>query len=170
MKKLIELIFILDRSGSMSGLESDTIGGFNEMILKQKSLDGRVLVTTVLFDNQYEVIHDSVNLNDIKPLTTNDYFVRGTTALLDALGKTLTNTTNKHLKLEAKDWPDEVMFIITTDGMENASREFNYEKVKKLIEDKKTNNNWQFIFLGANIDAAKEASKFGIDREFSADF
>ncbi|MDD3221550.1 MAG: VWA domain-containing protein [Clostridia bacterium] len=163
MKKgLTELVFILDRSGSMGGLECDTIGGFNSMIERQKKQAGEVNVTTVLFDDRYDVIHDRFPLDVIPPMTSDDYYVRGCTALLDAVGKTIHKVENiqKHLPEEHK--AEKVIFVITTDGMENASREYNYEHIKRMIERQKGTYGWEFMFLGANIDAVMEASRFGI--------
>lgn len=161
-KGLTELVFILDKSGSMGGLESDTIGGFNAMLAKQKEDKGEVNVTTVLFDDEIEVIHDRFPIEVVKPLTKEDYSVRGCTALLDAVGSTIKKVKNiqKHLPEDMK--AEKVIFVITTDGQENASREYTYKMVKKMIE-KYQGRGWQFIFMGANIDAAKEARSLGIN-------
>ena len=159
---MTELVFILDRSGSMSGLESDTIGGFNSMIDKQKREPGDCLVSTVLFDNFSEVIHDRVPLANVPKLTEKEYFVRGCTALLDAVGGAVHHIGNIHKYARPEDRPEKTMFVITTDGLENASRRYGYDKVKAMIERQKEKYNWEFIFLGANIDAAKEAARFGI--------
>ncbi|MCR5323870.1 MAG: hypothetical protein K6E85_11445 [Lachnospiraceae bacterium] len=165
-KKLTEIVFILDRSGSMGGLESDTIGGYNSMLEKQKNEEGDAIITTVLFDDRIEVLHDRVPLKKVKPITGKEYFVRGSTALLDAIGTTINHI--KNVQKEAEDEednnevPEKTLFIITTDGMENASREFNYDKVKKLVEKQKKKDHWEFIFLGANIDAVKVAGRFGV--------
>ena len=163
MNNITELVFILDKSGSMCGLESDTIGGYNALIKKQKVEEGNALVSTILFSDDIKVIHDRVNLKEIKPLTDKEYYIEGCTALLDAMGKTINHIKyiHKNLKEEA---PSKTLFVITTDGLENASREYTYQNVKTLIESQKECG-WEFIFLGANIDAAKEASKFGIERE-----
>ncbi len=164
-KKLTEIVFILDRSGSMGGLESDTIGGYNSMLAKQKSEDGDAIVTTVLFDDRIEVLHDRVPLKKVKPITDKEYFVRGSTALLDAIGSTINRIKNVQKETEDEDEntvPGKTLFIITTDGMENASREFNYDKVKKLVEQQKKKDSWEFIFLGANIDAVEVAGRFGV--------
>lgn len=158
---LTELVFILDRSGSMAGLESDTIGGFNSMIEKQKREPGRALVSTVLFDDRSEVIHDRVDLGEVPPMTDKEYYVRGCTALLDAVGGAIHHIKNVHRYIRPEDVPEKTMFVITTDGLENASREYTYNKVKALIEERKAAG-WEFLFLGANIDAAKEAARFGI--------
>ncbi|MBR0485606.1 MAG: VWA domain-containing protein [Oscillospiraceae bacterium] len=166
---LTELVFILDRSGSMHGLEKDTIGGFNGMIEKQKTEDGKAFVTTILFDDKIETLHDRVNLQEIKTLTDKDYTVRGMTALLDAVGSTINHISNIHKYARPEDVPAHTMFIITTDGMENASREFSYAKIKSLIEEKKQLG-WEFVFIGANIDAVTEGAKLGISAERSVDY
>ena len=158
---LTELVFILDRSGSMSGLESDTIGGFNGMIEKQKREPGRALVSTVLFDDRTEVIHDRADLSAVPPMTDREYYVRGSTALLDAVGGAIHHIKNVHKYIRPEDVPERTMFVITTDGKENASCKYTYNKVKALIEERKAAG-WEFLFLGANIDAAKEAARFGI--------
>ncbi len=164
MKKT-ELVFILDRSGSMSGLEEDTIGGYNSMLSKQKKEVGEAIVTTVLFDDEYEVIHDQVDIKQIKPLTEKQYFVRGSTALLDAVGISISKTISTTKNTNKKDQASKVMFVIITDGMENASSEYNYKKVKSLIDRQSERYNWEFVFLGANIDAVETASKFGISSD-----
>ena len=158
---ITEMVFILDRSGSMCGLESDTIGGFNSMIEKQKKEDGTAYVTTVLFNDKYETVHDRIDLKDVKKMTDRDYTTFGSTALLDAVGRTINHISDVHRYIRKEDVPENTIFIITTDGMENASREFDYNAVKKLIDAKKELG-WEFLFIGANIDAAKEASKMGI--------
>lgn len=162
---MTELVFILDRSGSMSGLESDTIGGFNSMIEKQKREPGECLVSTVLFDNVSQVIHDRVPLEQVPKLTDKEYFVRGCTALLDAVGGTIHHIGNIHKYARPEDRPEKTMFVITTDGLENASRRYGYDKVKAMIERQTERFGWEFIFLGANIDAAKEAARFGISAD-----
>ena len=165
MKKgLTEIVFILDRSGSMSGLENDTIGGFNSMISKQKDEEGEALISTVLFDNETEVIHDRLPLDKIAPLTGKEYYVRGSTALLDAIGEAIHHISSIHKYAREEDVPEKTLFILTTDGMENSSRKYSYDKVKKMVEKKKEKNHWEFIFLGANIDAVSVANKFGVDR------
>ena len=169
-KNLTELVFILDRSGSMAGLESDTIGGFNSMLEKQKKLEGEAVLTTVLFDDKYEVLHDRISLNAAAPITDNDYFVRGSTALLDAVGLSILKTEKNCRHTSAEFLPDKVMFIITTDGMENASTEFTYEKIHKMITEKKEKENWEFIFMGANIDAVQTAQSFGIPESRAVKF
>ena len=169
-KNLTELVFILDRSGSMSGLENDTIGGFNAMIEKQKREAGEAYVSTVLFDNHREVIHDRVDIQKVEPMNQEQYYVRGSTALLDAVGKSIRHIANVHKYAREEDRPEKTLFIITTDGMENASREYSYERVRKMIEHEKDKYGWEFIFLGANIDAAKEAARFGIDESRAANY
>jgi uncharacterized protein YegL len=171
MKKgLTELVFILDRSGSMSGLESDTIGGYNSMLEKQKKEPGEAIVTTVLFDDKYELLHDRINLRGISPITDKEYFARGTTALLDAVGKTINKITNAQKHTTEDERAEHVMFVIITDGLENASREFSYEKVRRMIERQKSQCGWEFIFLGANIDAVATAEQFGIDGDRAANY
>ena len=154
MKKgLTELVFILDRSGSMSGLESDTIGGYNSLLEKQKKEDGECVISTVLFDDKYELLHDRINLKGIVPITEREYFVRGSTALLDAVGRTIDKIGNAQKHTAEEERAEKVMFVITTDGMENSSREYGYDKVRQMIERQKDKYGWEFIFLGANIDA-----------------
>lgn len=160
-----ELVFILDRSGSMGGLEQDTIGGFNSLIEKQRKEEGQALVSTVLFDNRSEVIHDRVPLEKVPPMTEKEYYVRGCTALLDALGGAIHHIGNVHKYARPEDRPDHTLFVITTDGMENASRMYTYEKVRSMIERQKTRYHWEFLFLGANIDAVSEAARFGISAD-----
>lgn len=167
---LTELVFILDRSGSMAGLEADTIGGFNGMIEKQKKEDGEAFVSTVLFDNKSEVIHDRVKLSEIPPMTDNDYYVRGCTALLDAIGNAIKHISNIHKYARTEDVPEHTMFVITTDGLENASHKFSYNDIKTLIEEQKEKNGWEFLFIGANIDAVEVAEKVGISKERTANY
>ena len=169
-KNLTEIVFILDRSGSMAGLESDTIGGFNAMIRKQKQEPGEAFVSTVLFDNVSEVIHDRVDIQKVRPMTRKDYDVRGCTALLDAVGRAIRHIGNIHKYAREEDRPEKTLFVITTDGMENASQEYTYPKLKAMIERQKEQHGWEFLFLGANIDAAKEAARFGIDADHAADY
>ena len=170
MKKgLTELVFILDRSGSMSGLETDTIGGFNGMLTKQKKEEGEANVTTVLFDDQIEVIHDRFPIEIVKPLTDEDYYVRGCTALLDAVGSTVKKIENIQKRLPEEMKSEKVIFVITTDGQENASREYSANMVKKMIEENQKKG-WEFLFLGANIDAVQEAEKIGIRRTHAASY
>lgn len=167
---MTELVFILDRSGSMSGLEPDTIGGFNAMIEKQKKEPGECVVSTLLFDNDTEVIHDRVPLDKVPELTDEQYYVRGCTALLDAVGGAIHHIGNIHKYARAEDVPEKTLFVITTDGMENASRHYNYERVKHMIERQQSKYGWEFLFLGANIDAAREAGRFGIDAGHAVDY
>ena len=169
-KNLTEIVFILDRSGSMSGLEGDTIGGFNAMIEKQKREPGEALISTVLFDNENEVIHDRVDIQKIEPMTDKEYYVRGCTALLDAVGGAIHHIGNVHKYAREEDRPEKTLFVITTDGMENASRKYSYDRLKMMIERQKEKYGWEFIFLGANIDAAKEAARFGIDESRAANY
>ena len=161
---LTELVFILDRSGSMAGLESDTIGGFNSLIDKQKKVDGKAFVTTVLFDNQQKTVHDRVDLAEVSPMTEKEYYVGGSTALLDAVGDTVTHIEQIHKYVRPEDVPAHTMVVITTDGMENSSHRWRAADVKKLVEKKKEGG-WEFLFLGANIDAVSEAARFGIDAD-----
>lgn len=163
-KNLTEIIFLLDRSGSMSGLETDTIGGFNSFIQRQKELEGETLISTVLFDDKYEILWDGKDIGEVE-LSSKEYYVRGSTALLDAIGKTILDVSYRICGYEKDKRPDNVIFVITTDGMENSSKEFTYENVKKLILHQQKLNDWSFIFLGANIDVIKEASNLGIDKD-----
>ena len=169
-KNLTELVFILDRSGSMAGLEADTIGGFNAMIEKQKAEAGEALISTVLFDNDTQVIHDRVPLDRIQPMTDREYYVRGCTALLDAVGGAIHHIGNVHKYAREEDRPEKTLFVITTDGMENASRWYTYDRVKAMIEHQKHKYGWEFLFLGANIDAAREAARFGIGADRAANY
>lgn len=171
MKKgLTEIVFILDRSGSMSGLEKDTIGGFNSLIARQKKEEGRALVSTVLFDNDSRVIHDRVSVEKVRPMTEKEYFVGGSTALLDAVGCAVKHIANVHKYAREEDRPEKTLFVITTDGMENASRYYSYDKVKQLIENQKEKYGWEFLLLGANIDAVSTASHFGITADRAVDY
>ena len=169
-KALTEIVFILDRSGSMSGLETDTIGGFNSLISKQKKEDGQAVVSTVLFDDRSEVLHDRVPLERIEKMTDKDYFVRGCTALLDAIGGAIHHIGNVHKYAREEDRPEKTLFIITTDGMENASKRYTYDKVKQMVERQKSKYGWEFIFLGANIDALDVAGRFGINEDHAANY
>lgn len=159
---LTELVFILDKSGSMGGLEADTIGGFNSMIKKQKEEEGEAIISTVLFDNTTEVLHNRKNVKEIKELTDKDYQVGGCTALLDALGRAIKHINKVQKEMPEDERPAKTMFIITTDGQENSSREFSYEKIKQMVKKKQEKKNWEFLFIGANMDAIGEAGNIGI--------
>ena len=170
MKNLTEVVFILDRSGSMSGMEDDTIGGFNSMIDKQKKTENDALITTVLFDHEIETIHDRVPLAEIKPMTSQEYWTRGSTALLDAIGKSIEHIKNIHKYARDEDRPNKTLFCITTDGMENASINYTYQQIRKMVEEAKEKRRWEFLFLGANIDAIETAGNLGISRNRAANF
>lgn len=159
---ITELVFILDRSGSMSGLEGDTIGGFNSLIEKQRCQEGECFVSVVLFDNESEVLYDRVKLADVRKMTRDDYTVRGCTALIDAIGGAIHHIGNIHKYARREDVPEHTMFVIMTDGMENASHRYSSDRVKQMIEHEKTEYGWEFLFIGANIDAVKTAGRFGI--------
>ncbi len=167
---ITELVFILDRSGSMAGLESDTIGGFNAMIEKQKNQHGECYVSTVLFNNESEVLHDRVKLSEIKPMTDKDYTVRGCTALIDAIGGAIHHIGNIHKYARPEDVPENTMFVITADGMENASRRYSSDKVKAMIERQKEKYGWEFLFIGANIDAVETAARYGIGADRAVNY
>lgn len=167
---MTELVFILDRSGSMAGLEGDTIGGFNSLIEKQRRQEGECCVSTILFDNDSEVLHDRVKLRDVKPMTERDYTVRGCTALLDALGGAIRHIANIHKYARPEDVPEHTVFVITTDGMENASRRYDAEQVKRMIEHEKEKYGWEFLFLAANIDAVTTAKRFGIGEDRAVNY
>lgn len=169
-KNLTEIVFILDRSGSMSGLEADTVGGFNAMIAKQKKEPGEALISTVLFNDESVVIHDRVPVQNIAPLTERDYYVRGCTALLDAIGGAIHHIGNVHKYARTEDVPEHTLFVITTDGMENASRRYDSERVKQMIERQKARHGWEFLFLGANIDAVETAGRFGIGADRAVNY
>ena len=169
-KTLTEIVYILDRSGSMSGLEADTIGGFNSMIEKQKETGEKAYVSTVLFDDRTEVIHDRVPIEKVDKITNKEYFVRGSTALLDAVGGAIKHIINIHKYAREEDRPDKTIFVITTDGMENASMNYDYKQVKKMIEKEQKEYGWEFIFIGANIDACAEAERFGIRKERAVNY
>ena len=174
MKKMkngmTELVFILDRSGSMTGLEADTIGGFNSMIEKQRKEDGECFVSTVLFDNHSEVLHDRVPLNKIRPMTDDDYTVCGCTALIDAIGGAIHHIGNIHKYARPEDVPAHTMFIITTDGYENASHKYTSDRVKEMIKCQKEKYGWEFLFIGANIDAVETAARYGIDKNRAVNY
>ena len=169
-KNMTEIVFILDRSGSMSGLEADTIGGFNSMIEKQKKTEGEALISTVLFDSTSEVLYDRVNIRTIRPMTDNDYTVRGCTALLDAIGGAIHHIGIVHQYARPEDVPEHTLFVITTDGMENASRFYTSDRVKQMIERQKQKYGWEFLFLGANIDAVETARHFGIGADRAVNY
>lgn len=169
-ENLTEMVFVLDRSGSMSGLAADTIGGFNELIEKQKKIEGDAYVTTVLFDHEYEVLHDHVALKDVAPLTDKEYFARGSTALLDAVGRTINAVGARLAATLEEERPAHVVFVITTDGMENASREYTAKQVREMVEHQQQKYSWQFVFLGANMDAVSEADELGISASHAANF
>ncbi len=171
MKKgLTEIVFILDRSGSMCGLEADTIGGFNSMLDQQKQQEGEAYISTVLFDHETQVLQDRLPLDRVPPMTKEEYFVRGNTALLDAVGGSIRHIENIHKYARPEDVPERTMFVITTDGMENASRNFTCEQVKEMIENKRKSCGWEFLFLGANIDAVQTARHLGIGADFAANY
>lgn len=169
-EEMTELVFVLDKSGSMAGLESDTVGGFNALIAKQKKEPGDARVTTVLFNHGYELLHDRIPLKGVSPITEKEYEVGGTTALLDAVGATIQKIRNVQQRTSEQERSKKVIFVITTDGMENASCEYTHEKIKALIAHQKEEFMWEFIFLGANIDAVAAAEKFGIHKDFAADY
>ena len=169
-KNVTELVMILDRSGSMGGLESDTIGGYNSMLKKQREEDGEVLVSTVLFDDRSEVLYDRVPLEKMPQMTEKEYYVRGCTALLDAVGGAIRHIGNVHKYAREEDRPEKTIFVITTDGLENASREYSYGRVKKMVEQQKEKYGWEFLFLGANIDAIETAGRFGISADRAANY
>lgn len=169
-KDLTELVFILDKSGSMAGLEKDTIGGFNSLLKKQKKEEGDARITTVLFDNNYEVLHDRKSIQEVNPITKKEYFVAGTTALLDAVGRTINRIGKAMDKISEQDKPGKVMFVIITDGRENASKEFDYKQIEAMIDHQQTKYAWEFLFLGANIDAIATASQLGIREDNAVDY
>ena len=169
-KNLTEIVFILDRSGSMAGLEGDTIGGFNALIEKQKGQPGEAIVSTVLFDHESRVIHDRADIREIRPMTREDYYVRGCTALLDAVGSAIRHIGNVHKYAREEDRPEKTLFVITTDGMENASRRYGCTRVKEMIQRQKERFGWEFLFLGANIDAIATAGAFGIDEAHAVNY
>lgn len=169
-KGLTEIIFILDRSGSMSGLEADTIGGYNSMLERQKKEEGEAFVSTILFDDRSEVLHDRVPISKMEPVTEKEYYVRGCTALLDAIGGAIHHICVVHRYAREEDRPEKTLFVITTDGMENASRQYSYEKVRKMVERQQKEYGWEFLFLGANIDAISVAGQFGIQKDHAVNF
>lgn len=169
-KNLTELVFILDRSGSMHHLESDTIGGYNSFLDQQKAEEGEARVTTVLFDDRYEVLHDCVDIREIQPITKKEYFARGSTALLDAIGKTINDIEHRQNFTPADETPEKTMVVIITDGLENASREYDLNTVKKMVTAQQEKHGWEFIFLGANMDAVKAAGGFGISADRAVNY
>jgi hypothetical protein len=169
-KDVTELVFILDKSGSMAGLEGDTIGGYNSILKKQQGGDGEAIVTTVVFNHEYELLHDRINIKGITPISEKDYEVGGTTALLDAIGFANQKIANVQKKTIEEQRAEKVLFVITTDGMENASTEFTANKIKKMIQHQKEQYGWEFMFLGANIDAISTAAKFGIEEDFAVEY
>ena len=168
--KTTELVFILDRSGSMSGLEEDTIGGFNSMLKKQKKEEGDALVTTVLFDDRYVLLHDRFDIRGVRPMTEKEYFVEGSTALLDAMGRTISKIANVRKNGGEENRAEKVVFVIITDGMENASTEYTYEDIRKMVKKNTKKYGWEFLFLGANIDAPATARRYGIGADRAADY
>lgn len=169
-KNLSEIVFLLDRSGSMSGLEKDTIGGFNAMIEKQKKEEGEALISTILFDHEMKVLHDRVQVQDVKPISEKDYQVRGCTALLDAMGGAIHHIGNVHKYARNEDVPEHTIFVITTDGMENASSYYSSSKVRTMVERQKEKYGWEFLFLGANMDAIAAAKNFGIEEDKAVEY
>lgn len=167
---ITELVFILDRSGSMAGMEADTIGGFNAMIEKQKRLPGKVYVSTVLFDNECQILHDRVDIQDIRPMTQDQYYVRGCTALMDAIGGAIHHIGNVHKYARPEDVPEKTIFVITTDGMENASRRYRAEEIRQKIRHEEEKYGWEFLFVAANIDAVQTAAHIGIREERAANY
>ncbi len=169
-KDFVELVFILDRSGSMSGLEKETMAGFNRLIEQQKEVKGEAVVSTVLFDDRFEVLHNRLNIQNVRHMTPEDYYVRGSTALVDAIGRSITKMRRVHKELAEELKPEKTIFFITTDGMENASKEFDYDKLKEFIDLQKEKYGWEFIFIGANIDAIKTAERFGINQDRAVNY
>lgn len=169
-KNSTEPVFILDKSGSMAGLETDTIGGYNSMLMKQKKAEGEAFVTTVLFNHLYELLHDRINVRGLSPITGKDYEVGGSTALLDAIGFTIQKMINIQKRTSEDERAEKVLFVITTDGMENSSREYTTEKIKKVVQHQKKKYGWEFMFLGANIDAISTAARYGIDEDFAVEY
>ena len=167
---ITEIVFIIDKSGSMCGLESDTIGGFNSMIAKQKKEDGECFVSTVLFNNESELIHDRIEISKVKPLTEKEYSVDGCTALVDAVGDAIKHISDVHRYIRQEDVPEHTMFVITTDGLENASHRYTSDELKTMIEKKKKESGWEFIFIGANIDAVETAGRYGIDKDRAVNY
>ncbi len=169
-KNLTEMVFILDKSGSMAGLEADTIGGFNGMIERQKQAEGEALVSTVLFSNESTVLHDRLDIREVEPMTGKQYFVGGSTALIDALGGAIHHIGNVHKYAREEDRPEHTIFVITTDGMENASHRYTSDEVKQMVSRQKEKYGWEFLFLGANIDAVEAAARYGIREDRAVTF
>lgn len=169
-KGYTEIVYILDRSGSMGGLEADTIGGFNSMMEKQKKTGEKAVVSTVLFDDECEVLHDRISIDRVEKMTDEDYYVRGCTALLDAVGGAIHHIGNVHKYARPEDRPEKTIFVITTDGMENASSHYSYDKVQKMVKRQQKKYGWEFIFIGANIDAYAEAQRFGIRKDRAVNY
>jgi len=169
-KGYTEIVYILDRSGSMGGLEADTIGGFNSMMEKQKKTGEKAVVSTVLFDDECEVLHDRISIDRVEKMTDEDYYVRGCTALLDAVGGAIHHIGNVHKYARPEDRPEKTIFVITTDGMENASSRYSYDKVQKMVKRQQKKYGWEFIFIGANIDAYAEAQRFGIRKDRAVNY
>lgn len=169
-KGYTEIVYILDRSGSMGGLEADTIGGFNSMMEKQKKTGEKAIVSTVLFDDECEVLHDRISIDRVEKMTDEDYYVRGCTALLDAVGGAIHHIGNVHKYARSEDRPEKTIFVITTDGMENASSHYSYDKVQKMVKRQQKKYGWEFIFIGANIDAYAEAQRFGIRKDRAVNY
>ena len=169
-ENLTELVFILDRSGSMSGPEADTIGGYNSLLAKQKKEKGEAIVTTTLFDDRMKMIHNRMPIELVGKLTKKDYYVGGCTALLDAVGETIDHIWSAHKKMKKEERPAKTLFVITTDGLENASKKYSFKDIKKMIEKQKEKHNWEFLFLGANIDAIEVAGSMGINADRAANY
>ncbi len=169
-KNFTEIVFILDRSGSMSGLEKDTIGGYNSFLMRQKKEEGTAVVSTVLFDDSCEVLHDRIPLDQVPEITDREYYARGCTALLDAIGGAIHHIGNVHKYAREEDRPEKTIVVITTDGMENASRQYTYDRIRRMVERQKEKYGWEFLFLGANMDAIAEAGRFGIDADRSVSY
>lgn len=167
-KDLVEMVFILDRSGSMQGLEKQTLDGFNELIGEQKTVPGEAVVSTVLFNHTFDVLHNRLDIREVCPLSLNDYQVSGTTALLDAIGRAIDKIAKVHRYLPRSERPEKTVFVITTDGMENSSSDYSYSSIKRRIAHQKAHYDWEFIFLGANMDAIQTARRFGIEADRAA--
>jgi uncharacterized protein YegL len=167
--KSTEIIFVIDKSGSMGHLAGDTIGGFNGFIESQKALEGKAILTTILFDNSWNILHDGIDIHEVKPMTSSDYTVGGMTAMLDAIGEIIERVQDRHDEL-GQEKPEEVLFVITTDGEENSSRKFNKSQIEKMIKHQTNGHGWKFMFLGANMDAVKEAESIGISSDYATNY